>query len=81
MAFGTFLKSALTVAATGAAALTGVALASDGYTYVRRKIVGSSSSSSSSSRKRSKKKTTAKKAAKARRRSPAAKLAKHKKAA
>ena len=77
--FGTMLKSAATVALTGAAALTGVALASDGYTYVRSKFAGKpSSSSSTSSRKRSKKKTTAKKA-KARR--PAAKLSKNRKAA
>lgn len=76
--FGTMLKSAATVAFTGAAALTGVALASDVYMYGRKMVTGKSSSSSSeSSRKRSKKKTASK--AKARR--PAAKLSKNRKAA
>ena len=75
--FGTMLKSAAAVAITGAAALTGVALASDAYMYTRKMVTGKSSSSESS-RKRSKKKTAAKSKAKNR---PAAKLSKNRKAA
>jgi len=77
--FGTFLKTAAVTVATGAGVLLGVALGSDAYEYTREKAVGPRKQEKVAVEVKAQAKAKARK--RNRKASPAAKLAKHKKAA